>query len=50
MLGVHGQIGARVGFAEPRQLHDRTASRVQDHPFDLPDLALDEVSLASYED
>ena len=50
MFGVEGHLTAGVDIAEPRQLHDRTPSRVQDLAFDVLDIALDAAALARDED
>lgn len=49
MLGIDGQVlsGSRVD--EPGELHDRTASRVDNRPFDVLDVPFDAVALSSHE-
>jgi hypothetical protein len=50
VFGIDGQITAGAGFGEPRQLQERTASSVQDHPLDFLRLAIDAVAIAGGEE
>jgi hypothetical protein len=50
VLGIDGQVISCSRLDEPGKLHDRTASRVQDDPFDVLDVALDAVAVRGYDD
>jgi len=46
MLGIDCQLLSRFSLGEPRKLHDRAASCVEDDPFDVFGVSLDVVVLA----
>lgn len=48
--GVDCQVGSCLRVGEPSQLHDRSPSRVENDPFHVFDVALDEASVSGYED
>jgi hypothetical protein len=50
MLRIHGQAVSAVGVGEPRKLHDRTPSRVEDGPLDVLGVAFDPVVVSGHED
>lgn len=49
VIGIDGQSAACLDFGDPRQLHDRTASRVQNQSFDVLGVSFDAVALAGHE-
>ena len=48
--GVDAQVISRSGLREPSKLHDRTPSRVQHDPFDVLDVAVDEIPVSGRDD
>ena len=47
---VYGQVVACFRLGEPRELHDRTASRIDNDPFDVLDVAVDAVPVSGHHD
>jgi len=48
--GVDPQVASCLRVGEPRKLHDRTPSRVENDPFDVLDVAVDAVPVSGHDD
>ena len=50
MLWIDGQVVSRFGVDEPRELHDRATSSVDDDSFDVLGVSFNAVTLSRHED